>query len=75
MGIVHTASGREIAFSYNMVVILGGSQDPNDLQEGQKVGYDLGWTSNGLRVSKIKVYSENGGENPPSDLKGQGSQG
>lgn len=75
MGIVRTASGREIAFSYNMVIILGGSQDPNDLQEGQKVGYDLGWTSNGLRVNKIKVYPENGAENPPSDLKGQGSQG
>ena len=75
MGIVRTASGREIAFSYNLVIILGGSQVPNDLKEGQKVGYDLGWTSNGLRVCKIKVYSENSDENPPSDLKGQGSQG
>ncbi|MBI2209862.1 MAG: hypothetical protein HYU47_04565 [Deltaproteobacteria bacterium] len=30
---------------------------PADLKEGQEVGYDLGWTSKGLRVTKIKTYS------------------
>ncbi len=75
MGIVRTQSGREIAFTYNLVIILGGTKNPHDLKEGQKVGYDLGWTSNGLRVTKIKVYPESGTEKTGPDLEGQGSQG
>ncbi len=75
LGIVRTASGREIAFAYNLVIVLSDSQDPNDLKQGQKVGYDLGWTSSGLRVTKIKVYPEPGAEEKPPNLEGQGSQG
>ncbi len=56
MGVVRTESGREITFSYNLVIVLGESKSPNDLREGQLIGYDLGWTANGLRVTKIKVY-------------------
>lgn len=70
MGIVRTESGREIAFAYNLVIILGGTQDPNDLREGQKVGYDLGWTSSGLRVTKIKIYPETSPNDPSPDLQG-----
>jgi hypothetical protein len=28
----------------------------NDLTEGMEVGFDVGWTSHGLRVTKIKIY-------------------
>ena len=75
MGIIRTESGREIAFSYTLVVILGGTQDPNDLKEGQRVGYDLGWTSNGLRVTKIKIYPQPAHDVLPSGLERQGGQG
>lgn len=27
-----------------------------DLTAGMEVGFDVGWTSGGLRVTKIKVY-------------------
>ncbi|MGH7770653.1 MAG: hypothetical protein ACREQA_00270 [Candidatus Binatia bacterium] len=57
MGLVRTESGREIPFSFQFVVLLGEIKNPSDLKEGQEVGYDLGWTSSGLRVTKIKVYS------------------
>ena len=76
MGVVRTESGREIAFSYSLVVVVGESKSPNDLKEGQKVGYDLGWTANGLRVTKIKTYSgPHLDESGESNLEGQGSQG
>jgi hypothetical protein len=58
MGLVRTESGREIPFLYQFVVITGAVKSPDDLKEGQQIGYDLGWTSNGLRVIKIKTYSD-----------------
>jgi len=57
MGLVRAESGREIPFSFEFVVLLGEAKKPADLKEGQEVGYDLGWTSKGLRVTKIKTYS------------------
>lgn len=56
LGIVRTESGREIPFSFQMVVLLGPVKNPHDLREGQEVGYDVGWTSNGLRVTKIRTF-------------------
>ena len=56
-GIVRTESGRELTFSYDLVVLSGSAKSPLDLKEGAVVGYDLGWTSHGLRVTKIHSYS------------------
>lgn len=57
-GIVRTESGREVPFSYDLVVLSGEAKKPHDLKEGQRVGYDLGWTSSGLRITKIKTYPQ-----------------
>jgi hypothetical protein len=54
MGIVRSASGREIPFSLEHVILLG-EMKHEDLQVGMRVGYDVSWTSNGLRVSKLKA--------------------
>jgi hypothetical protein len=56
MGVVRTETGREIPFSFQLVTIIGEAKHPNDLKEGQAVGYDVGWTSAGLKVTKIKTY-------------------
>ena len=56
MGIVRTESGREVPFSYELVVLCGEAKSVQDLREGDRVGYDVGWTSSGLRVTKIKTY-------------------
>jgi hypothetical protein len=56
MGVVRTESGRELTFSYELVIISGAAKSPLELKVGEPVGYDLGWTSNGLRVTKIKTY-------------------
>ncbi len=55
-GIVRTESGRELTFSYELVILCGEARTPGDLIEGEPVGYDLGWTSSGLRITKIKTY-------------------
>jgi len=65
MGLVRTESGREVPFSFQLVILVGEVKNPNDLKEGQEVGYDLGWTSSGLRVTKIRTY--------PHPLSGEGS--
>lgn len=75
LGVVRTESGREVQFSFDLVILLGAAQKPADLKEGMAVGYDLGWTSKGLRITKIKVFAE--AVSPPSpsaDLEGQGGQ-
>jgi hypothetical protein len=56
MGLVRTESGRDTPFSFQFVILLGEVKNPNELKEGRAVGYDLGWTSSGLRVTKIKTY-------------------
>jgi hypothetical protein len=56
MGVVRTESGREVRFSYDLVILSGEVKTPLDLREGERVGYDLGWTSGGLRITKIKTY-------------------
>lgn len=55
-GIVRTESGRELTFSYELVILCGEAKTPAELREGETVGYDLGWTSSGLKITKIKTY-------------------
>ena len=55
-GVVRTESGRELTFSYDLVDLVGTVKSALDLRVGEQVGYDLGWTSAGLRVTKIKTY-------------------
>ena len=54
-GTVRTASGREIPFIFTYVTMLGRHRRFEDLHEGVQVGYDVSWTSRGLRVSVIKI--------------------
>jgi hypothetical protein len=56
MGVVRTESGREVRFSYDLVILSGAAKTALDLREGERVGYDLGWTSGGLRITKIRTY-------------------
>lgn len=53
-GIVRTGSGREVRFTVPFVELLGGTR-VQDLREGMEVGFDVGWTSRGLRVTKLKI--------------------
>jgi hypothetical protein len=65
IGVVRTESGRELTFSYDLVILVGVAKSPLELKVGDLVGYDLGWTSNGLRITKLKTYPKPA-EQPPS---------
>ena len=50
------ATGREYRFKFPFVEILGPIPRVDGLREGMTVGFDLGWTSKGVRVTLIRVY-------------------
>jgi hypothetical protein len=54
--LVSDATGREYQFKYPFVEILGPIPRVDGLREGMSVGFDLGWTSRGIRVTVIRVY-------------------
>lgn len=58
-GRVRSDSGREIPFEFPFVTVVGaplGGRAPgiNLLHVGARVGFDVGWTSKGLVVTRIK---------------------
>lgn len=55
-GVVRSSTtGREVSFEHPHVIVLGepGPSGAVELREGMAVGYDVGWTSRGLRVTKL----------------------
>jgi hypothetical protein len=58
-GVIRSFSGRNIRFEFPFVEVVGALPGRNMpgielLHEGDKVGFDVGWTSKGLRVTRIK---------------------
>jgi len=58
-GIIRSHSGRELRFEFPFVSVVGaqlggGTPGIDLLQQGDSVGFDVGWTSKGLRVTIIK---------------------
>ncbi|MGH7988156.1 MAG: hypothetical protein ACREQX_17965 [Candidatus Binataceae bacterium] len=58
-GLLRSNQGREIPFEFPFVAVVGapvGGKMPGIdlLNVGDTVGYDVGWTSKGLRVTLIK---------------------
>jgi hypothetical protein len=58
MGIVRSASGRETPFAAAHVVLIGTIRRFEDLREGMPVGFDVGWTSKGLRVTVLHTADQ-----------------
>ena len=59
-GFLRTGNGREVVFAMPDVEILGTTHGFAALREGMYVGFDLGWTSRGMRVTRIRVYEAAG---------------
>ncbi len=54
-GTIRSASGRNIPFVFPHVTLVGPRRRFEDLSEGLQVGFDVSWTSKGLRVSVIRI--------------------
>ncbi len=64
-GILRSHSGKEIPFQFPYVTVVGarvgGAMSGIELlHEGDSVGFDVGWTSRGLRVTVIKSKRQPG---------------
>lgn len=57
-GVLRTGNGREVAFAVPDVLILGTAHGFAALREGMRVGFDLGRTSRGLRVTTIRIRDD-----------------
>ena len=55
-GVLRTGNGREIDFALRDLRLLGVEGEVGSLHEGTVVGFDLGWTSRGVRVTMLKVF-------------------
>ncbi|MGH7790105.1 MAG: hypothetical protein ACRERC_24775 [Candidatus Binatia bacterium] len=55
MGVVRSASGKEVPFAAAHVILVGPVRHFEDLREGMAIGFDVGWTSKGLRVTVLRA--------------------
>ena len=55
-GVVALDDGTRIPFHVGSVTLVGEKSHPSYIQQGVRVGYDLGVTSRGPRISTLKVY-------------------
>jgi len=55
-GAIRSASGREIQFDFPFVTVVGERRSVESLHPGMRVGFDVGQTSAGLRVTRLKIY-------------------
>lgn len=70
-GVVRTENGRELTFSYDLVILCGEAKSPLELKVGEQIGYDLGWTSSGLRITKLKTYPKSPADSGMEKSEGQ----
>jgi hypothetical protein len=56
-GVVRTGNGRDVPFSFADVRLIGSDAGFGALHEGMRVGFDLGWTSRGVRVTILRPFA------------------
>lgn len=57
-GFVKDEQGDEIYFHLDEVRFVGPNKDRSFFKEGTPVGFDVGLTSRGIRVTRLKIYSD-----------------
>lgn len=55
-GFVRDLGGKEVYFHLDEIRFLGSKNDRRYVSEGAPVGFDIGRTSRGLRVTLMKIY-------------------
>jgi len=54
-GFIKDRKGKDVYFNIDEVRFVG-DKGRESLKEGILVGYDVGWTSHGLHINRIKIY-------------------
>ena len=55
-GFIRDQQGKEVYFHLDEVRFVGAKNDKTWVREGLSVGIDVGRTSRGLRVTRLKIY-------------------
>ncbi len=55
-GFVRDEKGREVYFHLDEMRLVGDKRDRSLFREGTSIGFDVGLTSRGLRVTRMKIY-------------------
>ncbi|GEM_PF-3093053 len=55
-GFVKDSNGKEIYFHLDELRFVGEKRDASYITEGAEVGVDVGRTSRGTRVTRLKIY-------------------
>lgn len=55
-GFVRDMGGKEVYFHLDEIRFVGAKNDRRYVSEGAPVGFDVGRTSRGLRVTWLKIY-------------------
>ncbi len=55
-GFIRDLNGKEIYFHLEEIRFVGEKKDRSYVVEGASVGVDVGLTSRGLRVTRMKIY-------------------
>ena len=54
-GFIKNKRGKDVYFNVDEIRFVG-EKGREALKEGIEVGYDVGWTSHGLHISRVKIY-------------------
>lgn len=57
-GFVEIRDGTHIFFYADQVRMEGTERTRSGIRPGNVVGFDVGWTDRGIRVSKLKIFPE-----------------
>jgi cold shock CspA family protein len=57
-GFVETGEGSHIFFYADQIRLEGPQSRKSDIRPGKVVGFDVGWTDRGIRVSKMKIVED-----------------
>lgn len=55
-GFVRDERGKEVYFHLDEIRIVGEKRDRSYFKEGTEVGFDVGLTSRGVRITQLKIY-------------------
>ncbi|MBI2068388.1 MAG: cold shock domain-containing protein [Deltaproteobacteria bacterium] len=55
-GFVRDEGGKEVYFHLDEIRLLGEKKDRSLFREGVEIGFDVGLTSRGLRVTRMRLY-------------------
>ena len=56
IGVLKNSQGKDLEFDLSEIELVGPKASSAYIKEGTRVGYDVSHTSNGIKVTMLKIY-------------------